>query len=198
MLLVLISIIFIVQSCYCPTNPVFPVPDKIKYSETHISNMHTAIVKDTITPKIDTKGPDTTLAKLIYPQLEVLFDQERIQTIDFKDNLTATVQLYSNGNIIKTYDTDYTPFSDGIDMIGTLDNNYITLHVNSIKSATIPYYISYYKKAGSQQLSSGFNKHTEYAYDNIYSIMESMIRSYDLKVNDTIYVNEVYLNYVKY
>ena len=195
-----LSFIILVFSsgCFCPDNQIYPVPDRVKYSSINIDYIQRYVLRDTVGEKYDGANADTTLLKTIKQYYDPIFENERVESIDFLDSLKAKVEIYSKGKIAKTLHTNFNPYFEGIELVGTLDNDYITLFVNSPKTVSIPYIMRFNRKQGQSQQINNIQSTSFYtAYDSD-DIIKSQIESGGLKINDTVYYNRVELIYTVY
>lgn len=188
---------YILVSC-CPQNQVYPVPDKIKYSKIIVNEIRTHVVNDSFNYGFKTIKTDSSLISLINSFYTSYFENERIQTIDFKDSLKADVAFYSLGKVIKTIHTHYSPIYGEIDLIGSLSNSYVTLNIYNLNNATIPYTMYSYKKQGQTGLINNVIASSFYSSPGDYVSIPKLINSDDLKNNDTIYSGAVQLFYTTY
>ena len=196
-ILIILTISFYTVSC-CPTQ-VYPVPDKLKYNQTLDGKIETFVVNNSVYDGYVHLNTTTFNTKTLYSYYHDYFENERIQTIDFQDSLKADVAFYSNGKIIKTIHTHFTPTFEGeVDLIGTLNNDYVAL-LTSPSYGEISFYMNSYKRKGEVKLTNNLVATSLYSNSfNLQRTRNKLIELASLSNGDTIYSSLVNLEYLSY
>ncbi|HMG15036.1 MAG TPA: hypothetical protein VK590_06300 [Saprospiraceae bacterium] len=196
-ILIMLSISFYIVSC-CPTQ-IYPVPNRLQYSKTLEGNIETFVVDNSVSDGYVYINTIDFNKKTLFSFYKDYFENERVQTIDFQDSLKAVVSFYSNGIIVKTIQTHFTPTYEGeVDIIGTLNNEYVALWA-SPNYGEISFYINSYKRKGDIKMTNNIVATSLYSNNlGLETTRNKLIKQAGLTNKDTIYSSLVNLEYLPY